>query len=123
MSGTLVVSVAVAPLNAEPRASSEQVSQRLSGHQLDVLEVRSPWFRVRGGDGYAGWTHTGYVRSLSPRVAQARFPRVREAIARSAAELFEGTPYQWGGITPWGAECSGLVQSTFGLHGVALPRD
>ena len=171
MDGTLVVSAAIAPLHAEPRAGSEQVSQRLSGHQLDVLEVRSPWLQVRGADGYTGWTHSGYVRSLSPREAQARyrgrrvslgctvleadgarrplplgailaddarvergsalepaelarrFPRTPEAIARSAAELFEGTPYQWGGTTPWGADCSGLVQSVFALHGLSLPRD
>src|SRR5919199_545111 len=86
MSGTLVVSAAVAPLNAEPRASSEQVSQRLSGHQLDVLEVRSPWFRVRGADGYAGWTHTGYVRSLSPREAQARYRRGRVSLGCAVLE-------------------------------------
>jgi cell wall-associated NlpC family hydrolase len=26
-------------------------------------------------------------------------------------------------VTPWGADCSGLVQATFALHGVQLPRD
>lgn len=52
-----------------------------------------------------------------------RFPRSADAIVRSAVELYAGTPYQWGGITPWGADCSGLVQTIFGLHGVALPRD
>ena len=26
-------------------------------------------------------------------------------------------------VTPWGADCSGMVQTMFGLHGVALPRD
>ena len=53
----------------------------------------------------------------------ARFPTVAERIGRSAVELFVGTAYQWGGVTPWGADCSGLVQSVFALHGVALPRD
>ena len=52
-----------------------------------------------------------------------RFPREPEAITRSAVELFVGAGYQWGGLTPWGADCSGLVQSIFALHGVRLPRD
>jgi cell wall-associated NlpC family hydrolase len=53
----------------------------------------------------------------------ARFPTAAGAICRSAVELFVGTSYQWGGVTPWGADCSGLVQSVFALHGLQLPRD
>jgi gamma-D-glutamyl-L-lysine dipeptidyl-peptidase len=52
-----------------------------------------------------------------------RFPHDARAITRSAVELFAGTSYQWGGVTPWGADCSGLVQSIFAIHGVRLPRD
>ena len=51
------------------------------------------------------------------------FPTDGAAIAASAQRFFEGTSYLWGGVTPWGADCSGLVQSVYGLHGVALPRD
>jgi cell wall-associated NlpC family hydrolase len=60
---------------------------------------------------------------LTPRELSARFPRSAASICFTALELFEGTPYQWGGITPWGADCSGLVQTTFRLHGIPLPRD
>ena len=51
------------------------------------------------------------------------FPLDAAAITRTARRFFEGTSYQWGGVTPWGADCSGLVQTTFALHGVQLPRD
>jgi len=32
-------------------------------------------------------------------------------------------PYVWGGKSPKGFDCSGLVQFVFGLHGLPLPRD
>jgi hypothetical protein len=51
------------------------------------------------------------------------YPLDPAAIAKSARELFRGTSYVWGGVTPWGADCSGLVQSSYALHGRVLPRD
>jgi gamma-D-glutamyl-L-lysine dipeptidyl-peptidase len=58
----------------------------------------------------------------SARLAE-RFPADATAITKTAQEYFSGTSYLWGGVTPWGADCSGLVQSVFALHGVQLPRD
>ena len=52
-----------------------------------------------------------------------RYPLSPEAITYSAQEFFGSTSYLWGGVTPWGADCSGLVQSVFALHGRQLPRD
>ena len=61
----VLVRAPVAPLHAEPRASSEQVSQSLAGHLAAILEVRDGWRRVRLGDGYEGWMHEGYLESAS----------------------------------------------------------
>ncbi len=61
--------------------------------------------------------------ALAPDALRARFPRDASRTAAAAQELFAGTPYQWGGITPWGADCSGMVQAVFALHGIRLPRD
>ena len=41
----------------------------------------------------------------------------------AVAELLLRTPYLWGGASAFGIDCSGLVQTLFGLHGVTLPRD
>jgi gamma-D-glutamyl-L-lysine dipeptidyl-peptidase len=53
----------------------------------------------------------------------ARFPLEPSAIVASARTYFAGTSYLWGGVTPWGADCSGFVQTVFALHGKQLPRD
>ncbi len=36
---------------------------------------------------------------------------------------FLGIPYLWGGITPLGYDCSGLVQMVYRSFGIILPRD
>src|SRR5258705_8031217 len=51
------------------------------------------------------------------------FPPAADSITASAMTFFEGTSYEWGGVTPWGCDCSGLVSSSFRLHGVHVPRD
>jgi hypothetical protein len=70
----------------------------------------------------------GDVRCIAGRamdLARRRetFPPTADAIVASAFALFQGTYYQWGGITPWGADCSGMIQSIFALHGIHLLRD
>jgi gamma-D-glutamyl-L-lysine dipeptidyl-peptidase len=157
----------VAPVFADARVASAQISQLVAGRRLELLEQRDDWYRVRGPDEYEGWVHRGYLEHapdyhskldrvslgcvtidasgarramplgalLEPEervesgeavdvVARpTRFPTSASAITRSALDYFEGTSYLWGGITPWGADCSGLVQSVYSLHGVQLRRD
>jgi cell wall-associated NlpC family hydrolase len=45
-----------------------------------------------------------------------------KTIVRTALR-FLGVPYLWGGISPAGYDCSGLVQMVFRFHGIELPRD
>ncbi len=162
----------LAPVLFEPRAAATQETQILYGHCAEVVEVEGKWLRVRGADGYEGWTHQGFydvaespgglqwgwdtegelslgcrlrdslgnsvdlplgaildggscIDGRSVALTQRRdiFPTDASAIVATATGLFQGTYYQWGGITPWGADCSGLVQTSFALHGVKLLRD
>jgi len=65
------------------------------------------------------------VGGLAMTLAERRdsFPSKADSITASAMTYFEGTSYEWGGVTPWGCDCSGLVSSSFQLHGVRVPRD
>ncbi|MGI8545989.1 MAG: C40 family peptidase [Gemmatimonadaceae bacterium] len=61
--------------------------------------------------------------AMNHRARARYFAPDAELIARRAVELFRGAPYQWGGTTPWGSDCSGFVQTVHALHGTQLPRD
>ena len=41
----------------------------------------------------------------------------------AVAEGLLGTPYLWGGRSPLGVDCSGLIQLAFSMAGLSLPRD
>ncbi len=56
-----IVTTAVAPLTAEPRATAPRVTEALHGEPLDLLERRGAWVRVRARDGFHAWAHTGYL--------------------------------------------------------------
>ncbi|HZO89237.1 MAG TPA: C40 family peptidase [Chthonomonadaceae bacterium] len=51
------------------------------------------------------------------------FRPFRGGTACVLAEWFIGTPYLWGGTTPFGFDCSGFVQRIYSALGVTLPRD
>lgn len=69
-------------------------------------------------DGRLGRLTHGRIRATTRAQADAR-QLPPEEWARTA---FAGAPYLWGGVTPHGVDCSGLVQTTWMARGVDLPR-
>src|SRR5712692_2261735 len=68
-----------------------------------------------------------FQRSASPPQSQPRASSaVSETVADSAADhalKMLGKPYHFGGSTPAGLDCSGLVQFSFRQAGLALPHN
>jgi hypothetical protein len=98
----------VAPIRAAPADDAEQVTQALRGEPLEVDERRDGWARVRTAYGYPGWMREETLCAGDPL---------------SLARTFLGAPYEWGGLSAAGIDCSGLVHLAHRLAGVVVPRD
>ncbi|MEO7754672.1 MAG: C40 family peptidase [Terracoccus sp.] len=91
--------------------------------------VTAPWQpSPKQADGYPGWVPTAH---LSPAEAAPGLPSATEDPATVDAEhpclglarAHLGLPYLWGGLTPLGLDCSGLVHHTWRRFGIVVPRD
>jgi cell wall-associated NlpC family hydrolase len=64
-------------------------------------------------------TQQFYLETL-PQLAKTNFsPRSLSIVATQ----YLHAPYLWGGKTPFGIDCSGLMQQVFKICGIKLPRD
>jgi gamma-D-glutamyl-L-lysine dipeptidyl-peptidase len=100
--------VELAPIRAAPSDEAEQVTQALRGDRLEVGERRGRWAAVTTDYGYPGWVRDDALCDDDPL---------------SLARTFIGTPYEWGGLSAAGIDCSGLVHLAYRLAGRAVPRD
>jgi cell wall-associated NlpC family hydrolase len=60
--------------------------------------------------------------ATAPAAAVRALPRTRADLVRTA-EQFRGLRYLWGGLSPWGYDCSGLTWAVYRVHGITIPRD
>jgi gamma-D-glutamyl-L-lysine dipeptidyl-peptidase len=107
----------VSGLGDDGRVYRGILTQLLHGEPVLVEEIAGDWARVVATAqpaakldprGYPGWLPLG----------QLKFDDALE-VARGLL----GTPYVWGGLTPHGIDCSGLVHLAFRRAGRTLPRD
>ena len=55
--------------------------------------------------------------------AQSRKDRKKQlAVVIATAKSYKGTPYQYGGLTKKGIDCSGLIYNSYKAAGIKVPR-
>ena len=120
MSEQRFCAVDVAPVYAEPDASSEQVTQALLGEPLAVGARRDGWAQVTTAYDYPGWVAAG---ALSAEPQGEWLPAARDGDPVEEARAFLRAPYLWGGMSAHGIDCSGLVHMAWRRLGRLVPRD
>jgi cell wall-associated NlpC family hydrolase len=110
--------VAVAPLRRDPDDAAQQVTQALLGEPLRVAERRSGWALVATAYDYPGW-----VRLEQIEEGEGSLPLPAGTDPLNLARAYLGAPYEWGGLTSAGIDCSGLVHIAYREAGLLVPRD
>ena len=103
-----------------------------SGDSRKGMRIRKEkgWTEVLLPSGKAGWVRSDSIRPHTGFRSIARGEGNSESISDSQMEeiiatafTLKGVPYLWGGMTPKGVDCSGLVRWSYLMNGILLPRN
>jgi cell wall-associated NlpC family hydrolase len=101
-----------------PDNDSLPVTDLVIGTRLEVRECgKRGWRASRLPDGKEGFVASRSIEKIPVR------KRISRDKLSSTGMRFLGIPYIWGGSTPKGFDCSGLIQRIYRLNGLVIPRD
>ena len=80
------------------------------------------WLRVELPDGREGYTKCSFLGEYYEKPRFEDPDQLRKAVVETAL-TYRGAHYRWGGKTPMGIDCSGLVSMSYLLNGVVIYRD
>src|SRR5207247_1259750 len=116
---TVEATTRLVAVRAEPDDDAEQVTQALPGEPLSVEDRREGRARIRTAYDYPGWLRAETLDGVTDEdwLVVCLGDPVEEA------RSYLGAPYEWGGLTEKGIDCSGLVHMAYRRLGRLVPRD
>ena len=145
-----VATVALRRINLRqgPATACSAIAQLARGNRLTLLARHGDWFKIRTSKGVTGWVSGDVINAsaatikrvavtnnvpAAPKKQAAAKPAAgvsersipgssRGATAARVALRYVGARYVWGGASPRGFDCSGLVLYAYRQAGLKLPH-
>lgn len=126
---TVIGIVIASSLNVRenPSSTSPIVTEIEAGSQVVLLERVGDWYMVNVGD--IGYVNASYVRTETEiatgtvnaaPITDVTYTKGQQVV--DIAKQYIGVRYLYGGTTPNGFDCSGLVQYVYKQMGITLNR-
>ena len=117
----------------KPSFKSQTICDLVGGDILRTAErnkSKKGWTQVMLPSGKTGWVRSNFIRPHTGFRSVAKGEGNAESVSDAEMEdimatafKLKGVPYLWGGMTPKGVDCSGLVRWSFLMNGILLPRN
>lgn len=109
---------------------TKATNQKATDKSKSATGKKGRWTAVMLPSGQTGWVKSDQIRphegfrsiAMGEGNAESISDRVMEDVIATAFRL-KGVPYLWGGMSPKGVDCSGLVRWSCLMNGILLPRN